>query len=60
MENSKQIFWRVSEDSPHNGFLVIERLAVNNATFPVTVSSAYDQRFRMVFELWVYDRPILS
>jgi hypothetical protein len=49
--------WSVLEASYLNGSVVIRRLMVNNQSVEVNVStsSLSEARFRIVFELWIYD-----
>jgi uncharacterized membrane protein len=46
--------WSVVEATSQEGNVTINRLRVDNQTFNMSVLSS--NRFRMVFELWVYDK----
>jgi len=51
--------WSILEADFHGSFIIVKRLIVNNQTIevdPPTLSD--DNRFRVVFELWVYDESI--
>ena len=48
------VSWSVVEASSQEGNVTISGLSVNNQTFNMSVLSS--NRFRMVFELWVYDQ----
>lgn len=50
--------WSILEvDDAGNNSIAVDRLLVNDQTVDVGVSSFSDDRYRMVFELWVYDQP---
>ena len=47
--------WEILEAESLNESASISRLVVNDEVFDVDVSAFGDGRFRLVFELWVYD-----
>ncbi len=48
--------WSILEADLQNESALIRRLMVNNQTFDVHVGAFSDLRFRLVFELWIYDQ----
>jgi len=48
--------WSIGEVDYGNDSVTIRRLVVNNQTFNVEVSALLDNRYRIIFELWVYDQ----
>jgi len=48
--------WSILEADIQNDSVVIGRLIVNDQTVDVGVGAFSDVRFRLVFELWVYDQ----
>ena len=48
--------WSILETISQNESIIVKRLTVNNQTVEVNVQAFSDYRFRMVFELWVYDQ----
>ena len=48
--------WSVTQAVTQNDSIILKSLMVNNQTFAVNVSALPDSFFRMVFELWVYDK----
>ena len=50
--------WSILEADLQNESVLIKRLEVNNQTVHVDVGAFSDLRFRLVFELWVYDQSL--
>jgi hypothetical protein len=48
--------WSILDTASQNDSIIIKSLIVNNQTVQVNVPASTDNSFRMVFELWVYDR----
>lgn len=48
--------WSILEADSRNDSITIKRLMVINQTVEVDLSALSDDRFRMIFELWVYDQ----
>jgi uncharacterized membrane protein len=50
--------WKVSEANYLNGSMVIKGLLINDVPVAVNASSLVGSRFKLVFELWVYDQSL--
>ncbi len=47
--------WSISEAKVQNGTIAIKHLIINGQSVDVEVSGLSETRFRLVFELWVYN-----
>jgi len=51
-------FWEVSEADFINNSIIVKGLLINDVPVAVNASALVGSRFRLVFELWVYDQSL--